>query len=265
MGPPAVGGGDRREGEKVTRVGRRSSDGRKNPVRIQSGSSLDPIATQASLAAWPRKPGGLLLFFPLASFASSPPSASSPNPSKTAAMPYAEIAVTRPYPKPFSLYYDIYGSGPSKVVLIAAWGAERVAAGGWGPHGWRPDRTSSRIADKSHGERFRGELDFNTTKKQLAHTPPSPLTHYPVTGKPISSHQSWDFQFEHFANRSEYSCLVFDNRGVGLSDCPEGRYTTSEMAKDTYELLVYLGWKSNVHVVGVSMAKLNPPRTDMAV
>ncbi|KAL7690383.1 putative alpha/beta hydrolase-1 [Plasmopara halstedii] len=48
------------------------------------------------------------------------------------------------------------------------------------------------------------------------------------------------------------SILTFDNRGVGGSDAPVTRYTTSQMAQDTLELMDYVGWKS-AHVVGISM------------
>ncbi|KAJ3108632.1 hypothetical protein HDU97_000488 [Phlyctochytrium planicorne] len=65
--------------------------------------------------------------------------------------------------------------------------------------------------------------------------------------------QSWDYQYEYFGSLPEYSAVAFDNRGVGLSDAPLGRYTTSDMAKDAYDLLMWIGWKSGVHVVGVSM------------
>ncbi|KAL6720072.1 hypothetical protein ACLMJK_001993 [Lecanora helva] len=53
----------------------------------------------------------------------------------------------------------------------------------------------------------------------------------------------------------KYSCLIFDNRGIGESDKPLMRYSTSEMARDTLELLDHVGWKGRreVHVVGVSM------------
>ena len=54
---------------------------------------------------------------------------------------------------------------------------------------------------------------------------------------------------------SKYSCLIFDNRGMGESDKPVMRYSTSEMAKDTFELLDHLGWtgQRSVHVIGISM------------
>ena len=67
----------------------------------------------------------------------------------------------------------------------------------------------------------------------------------------------WQRQIKDFGHdqASTYSCLVFDNRGMGESDKPLMRYSTSEMAKDTFELLDYLGWigERSVHVIGISM------------
>ena len=53
----------------------------------------------------------------------------------------------------------------------------------------------------------------------------------------------------------KYASLIFDNRGMGGSDKPLLRYSTSEMARDLVELLDHLGWTSprSVHVSGVSM------------
>ncbi|KAG6586748.1 Serine protease [Phytophthora cinnamomi] len=46
--------------------------------------------------------------------------------------------------------------------------------------------------------------------------------------------------------------VSFDNRGVGGSDVPWWRYTTSGMAQDALALMDFLEWES-AHVVGVSM------------
>lgn len=67
----------------------------------------------------------------------------------------------------------------------------------------------------------------------------------------------WQRQTKDFGHDqgSKYSSLVFDNRGIGESDKPLGRYSTTQMAEDTLELLNHLGWTGNreVHVIGVSM------------
>ena len=74
---------------------------------------------------------------------------------------------------------------------------------------------------------------------------------------------------------SQYSVIVFDNRGVGNSETPRGPYTcvnlllslvglmdesrpmcrTSGMAEDIVALLDYVRWteKGQIHVVGVSL------------
>ena len=69
--------------------------------------------------------------------------------------------------------------------------------------------------------------------------------------------KTWQRQTKDFGHdeADNYTCLVFDNRGMGLSDKPLLRYTTSEMAKDVVELLDHVGWTKDrsVHVVGISM------------
>ena len=61
--------------------------------------------------------------------------------------------------------------------------------------------------------------------------------------------------FGHAAAAARHRCLVLDNRGIGRSDAPLLRYTTSEMARDVVELLDHVGWTAprQVHVVGASM------------
>ncbi|KAJ7093173.1 Alpha/Beta hydrolase protein [Mycena epipterygia] len=70
-----------------------------------------------------------------------------------------------------------------------------------------------------------------------------------------SSSFAWLSQVQHFGRLSEYSMLVFDNRGVGHSGVPRGPYTTSGMAEDAIVLLDYLAWttKRDLHVVGISL------------
>ena len=67
----------------------------------------------------------------------------------------------------------------------------------------------------------------------------------------------WQRQTKDFGhtNGDKYTCLVIDNRGMGRSDKPLMRYSTSEMARDLVEVLDYLGWteKRQLHVIGVSM------------
>lgn len=70
--------------------------------------------------------------------------------------------------------------------------------------------------------------------------------------------QMWQRQTRDFGhtNSSTYSVLIFDNRGIGRSDSPTLRYSTSSMAADSLELLQHVGWTSaprQVHAIGISM------------
>lgn len=60
----------------------------------------------------------------------------------------------------------------------------------------------------------------------------------------------WRFQREPLAE--SYDTIVYDNRGTGDSDCPEGPYTIAEMAGDLEAVLDDAGVE-NAHVVGASM------------
>lgn len=68
---------------------------------------------------------------------------------------------------------------------------------------------------------------------------------------------AWQRQTKYFGHDrgDEYSVLILDNRGVGGSDKPLGRYTTSEMAKDVIEVLDEVGWtgEREVNLVGISL------------
>ncbi|KAI9456102.1 Alpha/Beta hydrolase protein [Boletus coccyginus] len=66
---------------------------------------------------------------------------------------------------------------------------------------------------------------------------------------------AWLPQVDHFGKLEQYSTLVFDNRGVGMSGSPRGPYSTSGMAEDVLCLLNYLQWTEDrsLHVVGISL------------
>ena len=68
---------------------------------------------------------------------------------------------------------------------------------------------------------------------------------------------TWQRQTKDFshAQSDKYTSLVVDNRGMGESDKPLMRYSTSEMAKDLIELLDHLSWteQRQLHVIGISM------------
>ncbi len=49
-----------------------------------------------------------------------------------------------------------------------------------------------------------------------------------------------------------FRVLTFDNRGVGGSDKPDGRYMLSDFARDTRELMRSVGWEQ-AHIVGHSL------------
>lgn len=63
--------------------------------------------------------------------------------------------------------------------------------------------------------------------------------------------ESWAFQMDDLT-AAGYRVLRFDNRGVGLTDKPEGPYTTRLLADDAKALVDALGI-DDFHMVGVSM------------
>jgi len=63
---------------------------------------------------------------------------------------------------------------------------------------------------------------------------------------------TWMWQFQRDPLSEEYDTIVFDNRGTGASDCPEGPYTITEMATDLEAVLADAS-VDEAHVVGASM------------
>lgn len=55
---------------------------------------------------------------------------------------------------------------------------------------------------------------------------------------------SWQQQTKYFGHDlgDKYTVLILDNRGIGQSDKPWRRYTTSAMALDAIEVLEHVGW-----------------------
>lgn len=86
---------------------------------------------------------------------------------------------------------------------------------------------------------------------------------------------AWQRQTLHFGHEhaDKYTVLTIDNRGMGDSDVPLMRYSTSEMARDAIEVLEHVGWlpqgtlsssssgssaaakeqQRTLHVIGISM------------
>lgn len=62
----------------------------------------------------------------------------------------------------------------------------------------------------------------------------------------------WMWRFQRNPLAAEYDTIVFDNRGTGESDCPDGPYTIGEMARDLEAVLDDAGVE-RAHVVGASM------------
>jgi 3-oxoadipate enol-lactonase len=61
---------------------------------------------------------------------------------------------------------------------------------------------------------------------------------------------NWVYQIPVLSQR--YQVIVFDNRGIGRTDVPEGNYTTDEMAAEAIALLDHLEIPQT-HVLGFSM------------
>mgnify|MGYP000324196509 CR=1 FL=1 len=77
------------------------------------------------------------------------------------------------------------------------------------------------------------------------------------SGSPLLLIESWGYsswmwfrQLDAFSR--EHACVIFDNRGVGLSDKPDEPYTVALMAKDAINVLKAAGFVE-AHVLGVSL------------
>jgi 3-oxoadipate enol-lactonase len=62
----------------------------------------------------------------------------------------------------------------------------------------------------------------------------------------------WMWRWQREAFSEDHHVIVWDNRGTGESDTPDGPYSIEEMASDLESVLAAIGVES-VHVVGASM------------
>lgn len=120
----------------------------------------------------------------------------------------------------------------------------------WIPH---PPEASQEVRDKTQGSHeIYYEVHGNGPRKAML-----------IMGLGNTS-LAYTAQIQHFvpdldgdneSSSGRYSICVFDNRGVGNSDCPRGPWRTSELAEDAVVLLDHLGWKEDrsIDLVGVSL------------
>jgi len=66
----------------------------------------------------------------------------------------------------------------------------------------------------------------------------------------LADSRMWVLQTPAFAEH--FTCVTFDNRGVGMSSSPPGPYTTEQMAADAIAVLDDAGIE-RAHVLGISM------------
>ncbi|KAK9718388.1 hypothetical protein K7432_005561 [Basidiobolus ranarum] len=65
--------------------------------------------------------------------------------------------------------------------------------------------------------------------------------------------ETWFPQTQYFGSLSDYQVCTFDLRGSGESTTNPGLFTTKTLAKDALDLLKYLKWDQDVHLVGLSL------------
>ncbi|KAK5937830.1 hypothetical protein PMZ80_009959 [Knufia obscura] len=76
---------------------------------------------------------------------------------------------------------------------------------------------------------------------------------------------AWKRQSRYFGHEraGQCTCLVYDNRGVGLSGKPGCRYSTREMAVDAVEVMGHLGWLDAAEAEAVVRNLYTKQRADL--
>ncbi|KAG5455710.1 MAG: hypothetical protein BJ554DRAFT_4782 [Olpidium bornovanus] len=151
---------------------------------------------------------------------------------------------------PVRLYYELYGTGETKVLFVMG-GRRRM----WRSRGRGGGRAAARSSDIK-------EMQARALIPGVFLGRPPSARRISATGFQTTA-MAWEEQVEFFSGLPAYQLCIFgraafpayeDNRGIGRSDAPRGLYSTSQMANDTLKLLDIIGWKpENVHVVGVSL------------
>jgi pimeloyl-ACP methyl ester carboxylesterase len=69
------------------------------------------------------------------------------------------------------------------------------------------------------------------------------------------THANWECQVEFFASHKRCDVVAIDNRGVGFSDEPFGRWKTTDMANDIISLCrnELKNWEGKTHLIGFSL------------
>jgi pimeloyl-ACP methyl ester carboxylesterase len=70
------------------------------------------------------------------------------------------------------------------------------------------------------------------------------------------THTQFEPQLLYFAidRADEYTVCLIDNRGVGFSDIPSGRWKSTDLASDAIQVMSQInGWDQSVHLFGFSM------------
>ncbi|KAJ2119052.1 hypothetical protein IW147_006158 [Coemansia sp. RSA 720] len=63
----------------------------------------------------------------------------------------------------------------------------------------------------------------------------------------------WRLQTRYFASLGDYTICVFDNCGSGQSTVAPGPYRISQLARDARMVLDRIGWRDDIHMVGISL------------
>lgn len=98
-----------------------------------------------------------------------------------------------------------------------------------------------------------------TKERRRDEQPPKEATHKVFLVQGLGgTHCQWQPQIEFFASDARFDVVAIDNRGIGLSEVPPGRWKTSEMAQDVNYIIRHeLKWcddeNNSIHLMGFSL------------